>query len=259
MKTAMYISANNALAAAPIGFLNKIQEGLVSNDKSAKVTRGKYAKKESIGRISVPVNPSTPKQFYKPARMSSQQIAYINNATIGTILYNTSEQSYQRFNGVTWQSIHHYPGERLMGGIVFQINEAGTNGLLTNISHQITIVQWNDTITRIPVSKLPNQHNLPINQYPLSILQGKNMSYGERMAAHYCVSIHGEMIRGWRIPTLVELLAMLQESILGASFKAGGAWGFKDHDAIYWLHIQDVHKIEDANPEHYYIRLVREF
>ena len=259
MKTALYSNANIALNVSTTGLLNKIQERFLSTKKSPKGILGKFAKKESIGRISVPVNHCTPKQFFKPARMSSQQIAYINNATNGTILYNTSEQSYQRFDGVTWQSISHYPGERLLGGIVFQINEAGTHGLLTNISHQITTVQWNDVVKRIPVSKLPNQHNLPINQYPLSILQGKNMSYGERMAAHYCVSIHGEMIRGWRIPTLPELLAMLQESILSASFKAGGAWGFKDQDAIYWLHIHDTQKVQDTNPAHYYIRLVREF
>ncbi|MCX6263250.1 MAG: hypothetical protein NTZ47_01740 [Bacteroidetes bacterium] len=259
MKTALYPSTDIAINASPIGFLNKIQERFLYTKKSPKVMLGKYAKKESIGRISVPANPTTPKQYYKPARMSSQQIAYINNAAIGTILYNTSEQTYQRFNGDNWQTITHYPGERLLGGIVFQINETGTTGLLTNISHQITLVQWNDTINRIPVSKLPDQTNLPINQYPLSILQGKNMSYAERMAAHYCVSIQGEMIRGWRIPSLSELLAMLQDCILSASFKAGGAWGFKDLDTVYWLHIRDTHQIQDATPEHYYIRLVREF
>jgi hypothetical protein len=259
MKTVLYPAADIAINASPIGFLNKIQERLLSPYKSPKTILGRYAKKESIGRISVPVNPSTPKQFYKPSRMSTQQIAYINNAATGTILFNTSEQAYQRFNGASWQTIIHYPGERLMGGIVFQINETGINGLLTNISHQITLVQWNDVINRIPVAKLTDQPNLPINQYPLSILQGKNMSYAERMAAHYCVSIQGEMIRGWRIPSFDELLAMLQDSILGATFKAGGAWGFKDHNAISWLHIQDTQQIQEVNPEHYYIKLVREF
>ena len=259
MKTIFYPSTDIAINASPIGFFNRIQERFLSTKKSPKVMLGKYAKKESIGRISVPVNHSIPKQSYKPARMSSQQIAHINNTATGTILYNTSEQTYQKFNGGNWQTINHYPGERLLGGIVFQIDETGTHGLLTNISHQITIVQWNDAINRIPVSKLPNQPNLPINQYPLSILQGKNMSYDERMAAHYCVSIQGEMIRGWRIPSLAELLAMLQESILGASFKAGSAWGFKDQGAIYWLQIQDAPQMQHGTPEHYYIRLVREF
>jgi hypothetical protein len=259
MKTILYPATDITINASHIGFLNKIQERLLSPYKSPKTLMGRFAKRESIGRISIPVNPSSPKQFYKPARMSTQQIAYINNAATGTILFNTSEQTYQRFNGVSWQTIIHYPGERLLGGIVFQINETGTKGLLTNISHQITLVQWNDIINRVLVSKLPDQPNLPINQYPLSILQGKNMSYAERMAAHYCVSIQGEMIRGWRIPTLDELLAMLQDCILGASFKAGGAWGFKDHNAISWLHIQDTQQIKEVNPEHYYIRLVREF
>ena len=73
MKTALYPSTDIAINANPIGFLNKIQERLLSSKKIPKVMLGKYAKKESIGRISVPVNPTTPKQFYKPARMSSQQ------------------------------------------------------------------------------------------------------------------------------------------------------------------------------------------
>jgi len=121
MKTALYSNANIALNVSTTGLLNKIQERFLSTKKSPKAMPGKHAKKESIGRISVPVNPSTPKQFYKPARMSSQQIAYINNVTNGTILYNTSEQSYQRFDGVTWQSISHYPGERLLGVSFFKL------------------------------------------------------------------------------------------------------------------------------------------
>jgi hypothetical protein len=259
MKKSLYTSTDIAKNASPIGFLNKIQERILSANKSPKAMLGRYAKKESLGRISIPVNPTTPKQFYKPSRMSSQQIAFINNAAIGTILYNTSEQTYQRYNGVIWQNISHYPGERLQGGIVFQIDETGTHGLLTNISHQITIVQWNDVINRIPVSKQPDQANLPIHQYPLSILQGKNISYAERMAAHYCVSMHGEMIRGWRIPTLSELLAMLQDCILGASFKPSGAWGFRDRESIYWLHIQNAQHSEETLPTYYYIRFVRAF
>ena len=63
MKTVLYPAADIAINASPIGFLNKIQERLLSPYKSPKTILGRYAKKESIGRISVPVNPSTPKQF----------------------------------------------------------------------------------------------------------------------------------------------------------------------------------------------------
>ena len=84
MKKSLYTSTDIAINASPIGFLNKIQERILSANKSPKGMLGRYAKKESLGRISIPVNPTTPKQFYKPSRMSSQQIAFINNAAIGS-------------------------------------------------------------------------------------------------------------------------------------------------------------------------------
>lgn len=247
-----------SLPLSPFSWMNILQQRIFSGmDKRIEKPR-KRKKLECIGRISLPVNPSAPKQSYLPCRMSNQQIEQLN-PSIGKIVFNTCQQTYQRYTGKNWQTITHYPGERLLGGIVTYIDNSGDHGLLTSISHQITAVQWTNSFNRTPVSVAEVKETYPMQRFQLSILKGSNTSYAARMARHYCVRASGETIRGWRIPSLAELVSILQDPILGASFKCGSAWGFSDKDTIYWLHIQENNQPTEVNPENYFIRLVREF
>lgn len=238
--------------------LTYIQQNWLNNTGISKQSLRRKKPEASIGRISSPVNPSSSIQSYQPVKMSVAQRDALRQPTNGTILYNTTEQQYQLFDGNQWKSVAHYPGERMMGGIVVTIQEQGQHGLLTSISHQITTVHFTEPIEKqqfiAPVSK----KQYPMQQFPLCIIKGSHNSYASRMAAHYCVSAGGEMIKEWRIPTLSELLGILQDSILGASFKSGSAWGFKDQDTINWLLIENpLHT--NYQPENFYIRLVRDF
>lgn len=259
MKKGLINIAAGNLANTSSAWINLLQQRLfLQLDKKPEMPR-KRKSLESIGRISLPVNPATPKQTYQPARMSSRQMEAVTSIAAGTIVFNTCAQLYQRFGAIGWQTITHYPGERLLGGIVTYIDETGSHGLLTSISHQITAVQWNDSFNRIPISLFEENAHLPVDRYQLLILKGNNTSYATRMARHYCVNANGETIRGWRIPSLSELLSILQDPILGASFKSGSAWGFTDKDTIYWLFMLENNPQNQQNPENYYIRLVREF
>jgi hypothetical protein len=80
------------------------------------------------------------------------------------------------------------------------------------------------------------------------------------MASHYCVTANGQMLRGWRIPQLNELLVMLQDTVLGCSFKTGSVWAFQEADKVSWLYLLPCHGQEaHSSPDQYFVRLVRPF
>ncbi|MFM9020678.1 MAG: hypothetical protein ACKOOA_05065 [Sediminibacterium sp.] len=217
-------------------------------------------RKEEIGRISTPVNPQVARQPYLPVRMNSNQISRLQEIENGMVVYNIDEQTCQRFTGTMWQSISHYPGERHSGGIVLEVNGDGATGLITTISGQNTTVQWKDAYHSIELRELTSIPDIISQQWDPTILRGNHTTYAIRMASHYCVTANGQMVRGWRIPVLSELLLMLQDNLLGSSFKTGTAWAFQESDKISWLHLtpgtsQEIHSSTDQ----YFVRLVRPF
>ena len=242
---------NNAL-------INYIQQHWFSNAGSPRQPLKRKRAEAAIGRISSPVNPTSSVQSYQPVKMSDAQRDALKQATSGTIIYNTTDQQYQLFDGNQWNAVAHYPGERILGGIVVSILEQGTHGLLTSISHQITTVHFTEPIEKQQYTPPIAKSQYPMQRFPLWLLKAANNSYASRMAAHYCISAGGKMIKDWRIPTLTELIAILQDSMLGASFKSGSAWGFQHQDSINWLLIENPQNTI-AQPENFFIRLVRDF
>ena len=238
--------------------LTYIQQHWLSTPGAPKQTLKRKQQGAAIGRISSPVNPSSSIQSYQPTKMTVAQRDALNQPTNGMIIYNTNDQQYQLFDGNQWNIVAHYPGERMLGGIVVTIYEQGVHGLLTSISHQITTVHFTEPIEKQPYTPAIAKSPYPMQRFPLQIIKGSHNSYATRMAAHYCVSAGGELIKDWRIPTLAELITILQDSMLGASFKSGSAWGFTNQDSINWLLIEDAQN-KNVQPENFYIRLVRDF
>lgn len=238
--------------------LQLVQQSWISNAGIAKPSLKKRKTAAAIGRISAPANPSSSIQSYQPTKMTVTQRDALKQPTTGTIIFNTTDEQIQVFDGKGWHSVAHYPGERMMGGIVVTIEDNGNHGLLTSISHQITTVHFTEPIQKQHFTPPISKREYPMQAFPLQILKGCNNSYASRMAAHYCICSGGVVIKDWRIPTLTELIAILQDSMLGASFKTGSAWGFKEQDTIQWLFIEDPQN-NTALPENFFIRLVRDF
>jgi hypothetical protein len=255
------LQGNPIALAAPGAQLAKVIEmnwrNWISPNKKNLMSK---ARQEQIGRISTPVNPPVARQSHLPVRMNNNQIARLEDLTAGMVIFNTEEQTYQRINGHNWQSIAHYPGERYAGGIVLEVNEDGTTGLITTISGQNTTVHWKDAFHSIDLKELnPVTTNIALQWNP-QILRGNHTTYAVRMASHYCVTANGQMLRGWRIPQLNELLVMLQDTVLGCSFKTGSVWAFQEADKVSWLHLLPCHGQEaHSSPDQYFVRLVRPF
>lgn len=256
-----YVNGNQLAVLPPAANLAKVIE---MNVRSWFVKPGEQRmtqiRKNEIGRISTPVNPPVARQPHQPVRMSQQQMARMEALQAGMVVFNTDEQICKMFDGANWHSIVHYPGERYSGGVVLEVNNDGTHGLLTTISSQITTVQWKDSYHSTPITNSAEIPSSISNKWQLHILRGINFTYAVRMAGHYCVTANGEMIRGWRIPSFAELLPMLQDPVLSASFKTGAAWAFQEQERISWLHVLPGSPSPDQpSPEQYFVRLVRPF
>jgi hypothetical protein len=256
-----FVNGNQLSVLPPSANLVKLIEMNVRNwfTLSGEPRKTKIRNNE-IGRISTPVNPPVARQHHQPIRMSYQQMERMEALHTGMVIFNTDEQICKMFDGASWRSILHYPGERYSGGIVLEVNDEGSHGLLTTISNQNTTVQWKDSYHRIPVTNKDDIASSISNKWQLQILRGINFTYAVRMASHYCVTANGEMIRGWRIPTFAELLPLLQDPIISASFKTGAAWAFQEHASISWLQIlPNSPSTDQPSPDQYFVRLVRPF
>lgn len=256
-----YVNGNQVVVAPPAAHLAKvIQMNLrnwVSPLKEIKMTRNR---KEEIGRISTPVNPPVARQNHLPVRMSQLQISRLDGIDPGMVVFNTDDRICQRYDGHNWYTILHYPGERYLGGIVMEINRDGTSGLITTISSQNTTVQWKENYHRLSLRDIREVSATLSENWKIEVLKGNNITYAVRMASHYCVTANGQMIRGWRIPLLSELLPLLENSFMKNSFSPGAAWAFQDQERISWLHLIPANsEYETQSPEQYFVRFVRPF
>jgi hypothetical protein len=256
-----YVNGNQLVVAPPAAHLAKvIQMNLrnwVSPLKEIKMTRNR---KEEIGRISTPVNPPVARQHYLPIRMSHLQISRLDGIQPGMVVFNIDDSICQRYDGRHWYTILHYPGERYLGGIVMEINRDGTSGLITTISSQNTTVQWKDNFHRLALEEVNEIPAAVAEKWKIEVLRGNNITYAVRMAGHYCVTANGQMIRGWRIPLLSELLLLIENSFMSNYFTTGAAWAFQEQDRISWLHLLPSHSENEPLPPHqYFVRLVRPF
>lgn len=218
--------------------------------------RNKYTTKQ-------PYNPPAGllghKENNEPIRMSNKQLALTTEMVAGSIVFNTTDQVRQRYDGKNWTTIQHYPGERWLGGIVVDINETGEHGFVTAISNQNTLVQWKDSFSQSSLSAVENNSISIPHLENWKILRGIHTSYAIRMASRYCVSANGAMIHGWQIPSLDALLLILQENIAGKNLIKGAAWGFQDQDTISWLYLPPSDEAEVSDPQQYFVRLVHTF
>jgi uncharacterized protein DUF1566 len=81
---------------------------------------------------------------FLPPRLSQSQINAIALPTEGLMLFNTTINKPQYFDGTAWRNFDgsHYFGEPYAGGIVFYIDSTGQHGLVAATSDQSTGSTW---------------------------------------------------------------------------------------------------------------------
>jgi len=259
MKNQLSLTSHHMLNNSSASLLEYLQRKIQPWVNTRQVAGTKKQLANAAGSIFIPLRAIPPKEPNEPIRLSNKQLEQKKDLTPGLVVYNTTEQVCKRYNGNAWQTILHYPGERWMGGIVVDIDETGEHGLVTAISNQHTQVQWKETYSQSTLSAIEHKKPRIAPRNNWRVLRGIHTTYAIRMASRYCITSNGEMVRGWKIPTLDELLIILEENVAGKNIVNGAAWGFQDQDTISWLYLPPRDKTIDLSPQQYLVRLVRSF
>lgn len=171
---------------------------------------------------------STTKGFLPP-RMDSVQRNAISSPAAGLVIYNTSINALQCYNGTSWYSTVHYIGENYGGGIIFYLFDNGQHGLVAATADQSTnTMRWyggsyTNTCARGDGigAGLKNTAIIIANQGPVD-----GVTFAARVCNEYSVTIGGVTYGDWYLPSKFELNLMYAElSVIG---------GFTTSSAYYW-------------------------
>lgn len=164
-----------------------------------------------------------------PPRMTSTQRDAITSPAAGLVIYNTTINAFQCYNGTAWYSTVHFIGENYGGGIVFYLLDNGQHGLISSISDQATVtMRWfggsyTNTCARADGvgAGLKNTAIIIANQGPVD-----GVTFAARVCNEYSVTVGGITYGDWYLPSKFELNLMYNNlGIIG---------GFTTSSAYYW-------------------------
>jgi hypothetical protein len=176
---------------------------------------------------------ATNKGFLTP-RMTTVQRDAITSPAAGLIIYNTTKNTTECFNGSEWYSTSRC-GYRIgqtvivLGGVIFYLDPSGCHGLVSAIEDQSTSIQWYNgsyTNTTAFASCVGCGNG---NSYLIIYNQGgPSTNYAAGVARAYI----GGGFTDWYLPSKYELNLMYQNIGPGNLLGLGNVGGFASNG--YW-------------------------
>jgi hypothetical protein len=146
-----------------------------------------------------------------PPRMTTTQRDAISSPPAGLLVYNTSLNCNETYNGSSWVSNTHYIGESYGGGIVFYVYDNGQHGLIAATSDQSTGIQWYNGSYTLTNAVRDQVNAGQFNTERIIMNQGAG-SYAAQICANYQGGGYGD----WYLPSKYELnLLYLQRAVVG--------------------------------------------
>lgn len=193
-----------------------------------------------------------------PPRMDLTQRNAIATPPAGLVIYNTSINSLQCYNGTAWYSTVHYVGESYGGGVVYFIYDNGQHGLIAATADQSTGIDWSD------YNKLRGATGDGLNAGIMNtamIISQELLDYNQtgdfatKVCADYSVSVGGITYGDWYLPSKYELnLLCLQKDVVGG-FANAGYWSSTEYNSInVWYHMFDIN-FQNLSSKYGYLRV----
>ena len=161
-----------------------------------------------------------------PPRMDSTQRNAIALPAAGLVIYNTTINAFQCYNGTAWYSTVHFVGEDYGGGIVFYVYDNGQHGLIASTADQSTGIRWDASYTVVTRAESDGING---GQSNTAIIIGNEAKVdGNQFAATMCnaysSTVAGIKYGGWYLPSKYELnLLYLQKTLVGG-FASADYW-----------------------------------
>ena len=199
-----------------------------------------------------------------PPRMDSTQRNAISSPPAGLVIYNSSINGLQCFNGTAWYSTVHYIGENYGGGIVFYVYDNGQHGLIAATADQSTGIQWYNGTYRYTGTTGDGLNAGAMNTALIIATQmadNQTGNFAAKVCADYSVTVGGITYGDWYLPSEYELnLLYLQKNVV-SGLSTNFYWSSSESDYFNaWFkgfHIGT----QSANDKGatYYVRAIRAF
>ena len=200
---------------------------------------------------------------FLPPRMTTTQRNLISSPATGLIIYNTTKNGNEIYNGSAWVSNTHYIGESYGGGVVFYIYDNGQHGLIAATADQSGLSRWyggSNTITRARADGIgagfKNTSIIIINQGPVD---------GNAFAATVCneySTTAGDVNYGdWYLPSEFELnLMYLQKAVIGGFYNYY-YWSSNENNTNFAMcqYFENGYQVQASKANSYAVRAIRGF
>ena len=154
-----------------------------------------------------------------PPRMDSTARNAIISPPAGLIIYNTTINAFQCYNGTAWYSTVQFIGENYGGGIVFYVYDNGQHGLISATADQSTGIQWYNGTYRFTGTTGDGLNAGAMNTALIVATQmsdNQSGNFAAKVCADYSVTVGGITYGDWYLPSLYELnLLYLQKAVVG--------------------------------------------
>ena len=175
---------------------------------------------------------------FLPPRMDSVKRNAIASPAVGLTIYNTSNNSFEYYNGTKWFSTLHYVGESYGGGIVYYVYDEGQHGLIAAKADLSTGIRWyGGTLTTTGAradgigAGIKNTAIIIANQAPVD-----GNTFAARLCNEYSVTAGGVTYADWYLPSKTELnLLYFQKNVVGGIANAGYWCSTEVTDANAWV------------------------
>jgi hypothetical protein len=200
-----------------------------------------------------------------PPRLTSIQRATITSPAAGLVIYNTTINAFQCYNGTAWYGTVNYIGESYGGGIVFYVYDNGQHGLIAATADQSTAIQWYNGISRNTGTIGDGLNAGAMNTAMIVAAQmadNQTGNFAAKVCADYSVAVAGITYGDWYLPSKYELnLLYLQKAVVG-NFTNSVYWSSSEVDGGFaWYQLFGSNGLQEPNGKGnmYQVRAVRAF
>jgi hypothetical protein len=162
---------------------------------------------------------------FLPPRLTTAQIDAISGPATGLMVYNSTLNKPQFFDGNEWRNFDgtHYIGENFGGGIVFYTDGTGQHGLIASPTDQSADATWGCWMTLIGATATA------IGSGQANTTAIDNGCPETWIAAHICNNLVLNSYDDWFLPSFDELNEMYeQRNVIGAGI--GYYWSSSEAD-----------------------------
>jgi len=203
-----------------------------------------------------------------PPRMTTEQITAIVSPSAGLMVYNSTINKLQYFDGTAWRNSDgsHFIGESFGGGKVFFVYDNGLHGLIAATSDQSSSsgLPWSNYVLIITGTTGDGIKSGEMNT-TLSIAEqlayNPSVNFAAKACADFSIIVNGVNYGDWYLPSKYELSLLYEQKDVVGGFLYDYYWSSNEYDSnSAWFQIfSDGSQTYTPKNQLFHVRAIRAF